>query len=95
GFLSKWSIAVAAVQNGHWGGVIGAAALVASAVLTALYMLSVVTRFYFPAEDALPLPDGTREADHLMTGSLLFLAILIVVLSLLSSPIAAWMGGLA
>ena len=94
GFLSKWSIAVAAVQNGHWGGVIGAVALAVSAVLTALYMLSAVTRFYFPAKDALPLSDETREADRLMTGSLLFLAALIVVLSLFSSPIAAWMGGL-
>ena len=94
GFLSKWSIAVAAAQNGHWGGVLGAASLGASAVLTGLYMLTAAVRFYFPTKGARLVDDAAREADGLMLGPLLFLAVLILALSLLSGPLTAWIGGL-
>ena len=94
GFLSKWTIGVAAAANGSWAGIFGAAALAVSAVLTALYMMSAVVRFCFPLKSAAPLAPETHEADRNMTGPLIGLAALLVILSLLSAPLSAWMGGL-
>lgn len=93
-FVSKWSIGVAAAANPGWAGLLGAAALIVSAVLTSLYMMSVVLRFYFPLRGAAPLPAHCHEADRLMTGPLLGLAGLTVLLSLFSAPLSGWIGGL-
>ena len=56
--------------------------------------MTVVVRLFFPRRDAAPLPEGTREADRLMLGPLVFLAVLLVALSLLSYPLTEWIGGL-
>ena len=93
GFLSKWTIGVAAA-GASWAGKFGAAALIVSAVLTALYMMSSVVRFFFPLKNAPSLPERVHEADRLMTGPLVLLTALLVVLSLLSAPLSAWIGGL-
>ena len=92
-FLSKWTLGTASAAAGGWPGIFGAAALAVSAVLTTLYIMSVSIRFYFPLKVARPLPDKVHEADHLMTGTLIFLAVLIVVLSCAAAPIASFMGG--
>ena len=93
-FLSKWTIGTAAAANAGWPGILGAASLIVSAILTTLYMMSVVIRFFFPLKDASPLSPETHEADRLMTGPLLFLMGLLVLLSLLSQPLSSWIGGL-
>ena len=93
GFLSKWTLGVAAA-GASWAGKFGAAALIVSAVLTALYMMSSVVRFFFPLKNAPSLPERVHEADRLMTGPLVLLTALLVVLSLLSAPLSAWIGGL-
>ena len=72
----------------------GAAALIVSAILTTLYLMSVVVRFYFPLKDGAPLKDGYHEADGRMTGPLLFLSALIVVLSVASASLLNWIGGM-
>ena len=94
GFLSKWTIATASAANAVWAGYLGAAALIVSAILTALYMVSVIVRFYFPLKNAAPLSEHCHEADARMTGPLLFLTVLIVVLSLASSGVYSWIGGM-
>ncbi len=93
-FQSKWTLGVASAAAGGWTGILGAAALGVSAILTTLCMMSAVVHFYFPTHEAPALPDGAHEADALMRGSLLFLAALIAVSSLLSAPIIAWIGGM-
>jgi multicomponent Na+:H+ antiporter subunit D len=93
-FLSKWTIGTAAAANAGWPGILGAASLIVSAILTTLYMMSVVIHFFFPLKDASPLSPETHEADRLMTGPLLFLTGLLVLLSLLSQPLSSWIGGL-
>ena len=92
-FLSKWTLGVASAASGGFPGVLGAAALVVSAILTTLCMMSAVIHFYFPTREAPPLPEGFHEADALMKGSLLFLVGLIVLLSLCSAPLCSWIGG--
>ena len=94
GFLTKWLIATAAAANGHWASLLCVVALILSATLTSLYIMTVAVRFYFPLKSAKPLPEGVREADRLMLGPLVFLAVLLVALSLLSYPLTEWIGGL-
>ena len=94
GFISKWTIATASAANFNWAGYVGAAALIVSAILTTLYMMSVITRFYFPLKNAPALSDHCHEADARMTGPLIILTGLIILLSLSSSVIYSWIGGM-
>ena len=51
GFVSKWNLAGAAVESNNplaWGGI---ACLLVSALLTAIYMLTIVVRAFFPGKD--------------------------------------------
>lgn len=51
GFVSKWNLAQAAVESDNllaWGGI---ACLLVSALLTAIYMLTIVVRAFFPGKD--------------------------------------------
>ena len=49
GFFSKWIIGTAAGYDGGWLPIAGIAALMFSAFLTALYLMSILSRAYFPA----------------------------------------------
>ena len=51
GFVSKWQLAKAAVDSGTVFGYAGVAALLISALLTAIYMLTIVVRAFFPGKD--------------------------------------------
>lgn len=48
GFISKWNLASAAVESGNPVAYFGIACLLVSALLTAIYMLSIVVRAFFP-----------------------------------------------
>lgn len=53
GFVSKWLIGSAAVASGTWASYVGLAAILVSAVLTAIYLMSVAFAMYArPLEDA-------------------------------------------
>lgn len=51
GFVSKWYLAKAAVDSGNPLAYVGVAALLVSALLTAIYMMSIVVRAFFPGKD--------------------------------------------
>lgn len=51
GFISKWNLAEAAIASGNCLAYFGIGALLISALLTAMYMLSIVIRAYFPKAD--------------------------------------------
>lgn len=51
GFISKWNLASAAVESGNALAYIGIGALLISALLTAVYMLTIVIRAFFPGSD--------------------------------------------
>ena len=51
GFISKWNLAAAAVASDNPLAFAGIGALLISALLTAIYMLSIVIRTFFPAKD--------------------------------------------
>ena len=50
GFISKWRLATAAIELGMIESYIGVGALLLSALLTAIYMLQIVIRAFFPVE---------------------------------------------
>lgn len=51
GFVSKWNLAKAAVASENPLGYLGVAALLVSALLTAIYMLTISVRAFFPGKD--------------------------------------------
>lgn len=51
GFISKWNLASAAVESGNVVAYFGIACLLISALLTAIYMLTIVVRAFFPGRD--------------------------------------------
>lgn len=51
GFVGKWYLAKAAVDSGMAIAYIGVAALLVSALLTAIYMLTITVRAFFPGKD--------------------------------------------
>lgn len=51
GFVSKWYLAKAAADSENLLGYLGIAALLISALLTAIYMLTIVVRAFFPGKD--------------------------------------------
>ncbi|MDD6812203.1 MAG: proton-conducting transporter membrane subunit [Lachnospiraceae bacterium] len=51
GFVSKWNLAKGAVESGNPLAYAGLAAILISALLTAIYMMSIVVRAFFPGKD--------------------------------------------
>lgn len=93
GFTGKWCIATAACAGGGWAGYAGAAALIVSTVLTTLYMMTSVIRFYFPLREA-PCVTERSEADWRMLLPLAVLTALIIGLSLASGSLIDLLSGI-
>lgn len=87
GFLSKWNLAEAALASGKPLETAGAAVLLISAVLTAVYLFSVVFKACFPSK-SLPLPPAERcEANAYMTVPLILLCVIMVLLGVFAEPL--------
>lgn len=52
GFMSKWKLAEAAISLGTVESIIGFGAILVSAILTAIYMMQIVLRAYFPVAES-------------------------------------------
>ncbi len=66
GFISKWNLVKAALDSTHPLAIAGIAALLISSLLTAIYMLTIVVRAFFPDNDCNlysteELPDETGK----------------------------------
>lgn len=88
GFVSKWYLAGAAVNSGTGLAFAGVAALLFSALLTAVYMLNIVVRAFFPRKgfDDAAL-DGMNEPGWMMLVPLGVFLVVIVCLGLHSGPL--------
>lgn len=94
GFISKWYLAEAAVESGNALAYGGIGCLLVSALLTAIYMLSISTRAFFPAkEDLVQNPDlsGAHDPGFRMKFVLIVLTIIMVTLGLFSGPITSFL----
>lgn len=96
GFISKWNLANAAVMSGNVLSWFGIGALLVSALLTAIYMLTIVVRAFFPPED---FDEESirqyRDPNWLMLAPLLIFAVFIVVFGLNSSSIVQFFTDIA
>lgn len=88
GFISKWNLAHAAVESGNTMAYFGIGCLLISALLTAIYMLSIVVRAFFPPMDF--DEDTVKEfsdPNWKMLLPLLVFAAAIIIFGLFSSPL--------
>ena len=97
GFVSKWNLATAAAEAGGVWAYLGIAALIVSAVLTAVYLLPIVVTAVF-------MPDG--NTDRSLSGKCLdpgwrmklplgILTAVIVILGVASVPLIRFLNGVA
>ncbi|MFG6320435.1 MAG: proton-conducting membrane transporter [Lachnospiraceae bacterium] len=89
GFVSKWHLAKAAFQSGNPLAVVGVGGLLVSALLTAIYMLSIVIRAYFPGDqfDYGKLHDDIHDPDWRMLLPLFLFVGAMFVIGVYSAPL--------
>ncbi len=94
GFISKWNLTQAAVHSGNPTAYAGIVCLILSALLTAIYMLSVVCRAFFPAtEETSGEPVG--DPGWQMCLPMLICAVATVLLGLFSAPLIEFFRAIA
>lgn len=88
GFVSKWYLLTAAVEAASPLAYVGLGALLLSALLTAVYMLTPAVRAWFPRQgERAPGLERVREADWSMTLPFLLLSAALLLLGLRGSLI--------
>lgn len=87
GFVSKWNLASAAVESGNGIAYFGIVCLLVSALLTAIYMLTIVVRAFFPGEGFdKRIPDGVRDPNWKMLVPLFVFTVFMLSFGLYSGP---------
>lgn len=96
GFISKWNLAEAAVESGNplaWGGI---ACLLVSALLTAIYMLSMMVRAFFPGKDFdYGMIADAKDPNWKMLLPLFVFTVFIIGFGLFSQPIVNFFSAVA
>ena len=88
GFVSKWNLAAAAVESGNVIAFGGIACLLLSALLTAIYMLTIVTRAFFPGKDFnMATLEGVKSPNWKMLVPLFVFTLFIVAFGFCSSSL--------
>ena len=86
GFISKWNLTAAAVESGNVLAYVGIACLLLSALLTAIYMLGVVSRAFFPSRRETAL-ETASDPSWQMCLPLLVCASVTVILGFGAEPL--------
>lgn len=94
GFASKWRLGLAAVECGTVLGYAGAAALILSSLFTAMYLVSILIRAYFPRKARVREDAGRHDPNLWMTGPLAALSTASVALGLFAQPVIGWLSSL-
>ena len=96
GFISKWNLAKAAVLDGGTLAVVGMGALLVSALLTAIYMMTLSVRAFFPGKnfDYQKL-EGVKDPGIQMLLPLLVFVAVMFVFVLHSQPVISALTDLA
>lgn len=88
GFVSKWNLAKAAVNSENGLAYIGVAALLCSALLTAIYMLTIVVKAFFPGKDFdYETIRDVEDPNWMMLVPLLVFVIVMLIFGLHSGPV--------
>ncbi len=94
GFVSKWQLAAAAIDSGMPLALVGVGILLVSALLTAIYMLTMVIRAYFPV-NANTAHEGVSDPDFRMLLPLFAFAVAMLVLGIYSEPLVEFFTSVA
>lgn len=90
GFISKWNLAAAAVESENIIAYLGIGALLISALLTAVYMLTIVRRAFFPVKDFnYDTIKDVEDPNWLMLLPLIVFAVAIIYFGLHSAPMVS------
>ena len=92
GYFSKWYLATSAMESCGALGMLGAAILLLSALLTAGYLLPVVARGFFPGRDYVP---RKQEVGPAMCAPMVILAAAAALCGLISGPLAGPVAAIA
>ncbi|MBR4718962.1 MAG: proton-conducting membrane transporter [Lachnospiraceae bacterium] len=96
GFISKWNLCTAAVKEGSGWAYAGVAALLVSALFTALYMFTIVIRSYFPKADFdYKTLDGVKDPTWQMCLPFVVFVVMIVLLSFTGSQLIGYFESIA
>lgn len=88
GFISKYYLASAAVESGNTLAYFGVGAILISAILTAIYMLSIVVRAFFPQEGVdVHTSDGAKDPGWMMLFPLALFCVGMLVYGVDSKPL--------
>ena len=96
GFVSKFNLLSAAADAGALG-VIAIAALIISAILTAIYLFTVIGPMYFRPlnADMAHLADFNRDPNWMMIVPFVLLIIMVIALGLWSAPLVTFLKNVA
>ena len=86
GFISKWNLTAAAVESGNMLAYVGIVCLLVSALLTAIYMLGVVSRAFFPSTES-AVRETVRDPGWQMCLPILVCAAVTVIMGLWAEPL--------
>ena len=86
GFISKWNLTEAAVNSDNVLAYVGVVCLLLSALLTAIYMLSIVRRAFFPTAECSKAAEVT-DPSWQMCLPLLVCAVITLILGLFCNPL--------
>ena len=90
GFISKWYLCSAAAESGDVLAYIGIGGLLISALLTAIYMLTIVVRAFFPVKDTnFAKISEYRDPNWKMIVPLMVFTVAVVVFGVYSEPFVA------
>ena len=88
GFISKWNLTEAAVESGNTMAYAGIACLLISALLTAIYMLNVVIRAFFPKRELSEVRmEQVTDPGYQMCLPLIICATCVILFGLFSTPL--------
>lgn len=92
GFISKWNLASAAAASGNTLAYIGVGALLISALLTAIYMMQIVIRAYFPNNNfRMAAIEKVTDPGPCMLIPFVIFMILMVVFGIYSAPVTEYL----
>ena len=96
GFISKWYLALAAISGDNPLTYVGVGALLISALLTAIYMLTIVIRAYFPGKDFdYAAVEQVKDPGPLMWIPLIFFVAVTIVFGLASQTVTGFLSEVA
>lgn len=96
GFMSKWNIVEALVNENGWLGKLGVVVLLYSALMTAVYMLTISVRAFFPKKETdMASLEGIKDPTWKMILPLVIFSILIIYFGICSTPLVDYLWNIA